>query len=321
MSNSNHRPLVSVIIPGYNHAPYLCERIESVLLQDYPCFEVIMLDDCSPDNSAEIMQGYADDFSEGRLQTNASSVTFHPNVKNSGNTFLQWEKGINLAKGELIWIAESDDVADHSFLTKVTDKLMEHDDAVLAFSWSRMIGPDGKDLGYSWDETERYKAPGVYDGRDFCLRRMTYKNLLYNASMIVFRKESFGKVNDDYKQFSHCGDWLFWFEVCQQGSVCEIPEKRSVFRQHPNKVSNDSRKTGADFIEMAAIQQHIRKKLELSAYQRSCLRGRQTKRLNKSECSNKDELRRRFPEIYGGTFLDILLYTIDKSINHSHLQR
>ena len=48
--------LVSVIIPGYNHAPYLRERIESVLNQEYPDFEVILLDDCSTDNSADIMQ-------------------------------------------------------------------------------------------------------------------------------------------------------------------------------------------------------------------------------------------------------------------------
>ena len=53
-------PLISVIIPGYNHAAYLKERIDSVLAQDCQGYEVIMLDDCSPDSSAEIMRGYAE---------------------------------------------------------------------------------------------------------------------------------------------------------------------------------------------------------------------------------------------------------------------
>ena len=51
-------PTVSVIIPNYNHAPYLKERIDSVLNQTYQDFEVIILDDCSPDNSVEVIEQY-----------------------------------------------------------------------------------------------------------------------------------------------------------------------------------------------------------------------------------------------------------------------
>ena len=64
--------LVSVIIPGYNHAPYLRERIESVLNQEYPDFEVILLDDCSTDNSADIMQAYA----SGKYSSKGKDVRF-----------------------------------------------------------------------------------------------------------------------------------------------------------------------------------------------------------------------------------------------------
>ena len=88
---------VSVIVPCYNHAPYLKQRIESILNQTYQNFELILLDDVSPDESGEILLSYKD----------------HPKVshciineRNSGSTFHQWNKGIALAQGELIWIAE-----------------------------------------------------------------------------------------------------------------------------------------------------------------------------------------------------------------------
>ena len=100
-------PLVSVIIPNYNHAPYLKERIDSVLSQTYKEFEVLILDDCSSDESKEIIESY-------RNNKHISNIVF--NEKNTGNTFIQWNKGISLAKGKYIWIAESDDVAKPTFL-------------------------------------------------------------------------------------------------------------------------------------------------------------------------------------------------------------
>ncbi len=305
------QPLVSVVIPGYNHAPYLRERIDSVLAQDYPDFEVILLDDRSPDNSAEIMLGY-------REHPRVSHVVI--NERNSGNTFLQWEKGISMAQGEYIWIAESDDTARPQFLSRMMEKLLAVPEASLAFSRSTMIGPDSRPLGYSWDETWRYKAPGVYGSRDFCLRRMVFKDLIYNASMVVFRKAFYRKVTTRYQAFRHCGDWLFWFEMCMLGKVCEVPEELNGFRQHPDKVSNDARSSGKDFEEMAGIQRIMAETLSLSAYQRRCLRGRQTKRLMKSAVADKERLTAEYPDIYGGTLLDKALYTVDKMMNLSRLQ-
>ena len=76
---------VSVIVPCYNHAPYLQARIDSIINQTYQNFELILLDDLSPDNSAEIILSYKN----------------HPKVshciineKNSGSTFAQWNKGL-----------------------------------------------------------------------------------------------------------------------------------------------------------------------------------------------------------------------------------
>ena len=100
-------PLVSVIIPNFNHAPYLEQRLESVFNQTYQNFEVIILDDHSTDNSMEIIMRYKD---------NPHVSHIIENDINSGKVFKQWNKGFHLAKGELIWIAESDDFCELNML-------------------------------------------------------------------------------------------------------------------------------------------------------------------------------------------------------------
>ena len=76
--------MVSVIIPNYNHAKYLEERIDSVLNQSYKDFEVIVLDDYSTDNSKEVINKYAG-------HPKVSHIIL--NEENSGSTFKQWHKG------------------------------------------------------------------------------------------------------------------------------------------------------------------------------------------------------------------------------------
>ena len=100
-------PVVSVILPNYNHARYLPKRIESILNQGYAAIEVLIMDDCSGDNSREVIHEYA--ARDARIQT-----LF--NEHNSGSTFKQWEKGLVWAKGKYVWIAESDDFAETTFL-------------------------------------------------------------------------------------------------------------------------------------------------------------------------------------------------------------
>ncbi|MGI4804090.1 MAG: glycosyltransferase family 2 protein, partial [Janthinobacterium lividum] len=107
-------PVVSVIIPNYNHAVFLQERIESVLFQSYRNFEVIILDDASQDTSKEIIESY-------RSHPQITQLIY--NNENTGNPFLQWKKGFELAKGKYIWIAESDDNCNPLFLETLTSIL------------------------------------------------------------------------------------------------------------------------------------------------------------------------------------------------------
>ena len=101
--NSLKKPKLSVIVPNYNYARFLNARIGSILNQSFQDFELILLDDCSTDNSREVLECY-------RNNPHVSHIVF--NEQNSGSPFIQWMKGIELARGEYIWIAEADDLAD-----------------------------------------------------------------------------------------------------------------------------------------------------------------------------------------------------------------
>ena len=142
---------VSVIIPSYNHSEYLDLRIQSVFNQTYDNTEIIILDDKSPDNSRDIIEQY---------RSYPKVVRILYNEENVGNTFRQWEKGIKLATGEWVWIAESDDWCEPTLLSELLS--IRSKKTVLSFCGSSAIRGN-KILFYSDHE---YLAEGI-DGHEF----------------------------------------------------------------------------------------------------------------------------------------------------------
>ncbi|MEG1665099.1 MAG: glycosyltransferase [Mucinivorans sp.] len=237
-------PKVSIIVPSYNHAPYLKERLDSILGQTFRDFELIILDDSSTDNSQQIIEQYS---SEPRV----SHVVY--NKINSGNTFVQWQKGVDLAQGEWIWIAESDDVAQPTFLSKCLQR--DNDKVGLVFCDSQFIDSHGQLL-----DAGRFnrKLPQEMRGSDFVVNHMLRRNRLYNASMAIFRRSLFEKVPLDYVSKRHLGDWYFWIAIAQNSQqVSYVKEPLNGFRQHQNKVSVDGLKSGECIIEEDGLTNYL----------------------------------------------------------------
>ena len=301
-------PTVSVIIPNYNHAPYLKERIDSVLNQTYQDFEVIILDDCSPDNSVEVIEQY-------RSNPHVSHILI--NEQNTRNTFIQWERGISLAKGRYIWIAESDDVAELQLLETLIGQLEQHPDASVAFCHSRLIDADGALL--SEQNTKNPAQPGQITIDDSCtfLRHLLIFNYIYNASMAVFRRDVYDRANPDYKQFRYCGDWHFWASVCAAGRVIEVYDMLSRFRQHQRKVTEDSKKDVFHVWndEMKTIR-YIASLCKLTTLEQRCLKGRLSKRLRRADMTEEErqQLRNEYPTLCSGNTLDIICYELGKNL-------
>ena len=233
---------VSIIIPNYNHAKYLSQRLESVYDQTYQDFEVILLDDCSNDASVAILNTYA-------KHPKTSHVVF--NDKNSGSTFKQWEKGLALAKGEFIWIAESDDVADLSFLENLLSLFNKDENIGIVYSNSNVIN-EKEEITYTI--SNKPKIPNknkwcFYNGMAFIKQYMLGGNMIPNASACLIKKEALQQVDLSNNPFKLSGDWLVYSLILSQYNLVFLDKPLNYFRFHSNNVRSKNTNNGLMWIE------------------------------------------------------------------------
>lgn len=217
-------PKVSVIVPSYNHAEFLRERLTSIFEQTYQDFEVILLDDNSTDNSVDILKEYA-------KHEKVSEVVF--NQVNSGSPFRQWQKGVELAKGEYIWIAESDDRADERLLETFINKLENGTD--LVYCRSVKVDENGDKINDKFwpDSLDRNRWRNNYEnsGLDEIRNYLAYRSTIPNASACVFRKKK-NLFTDEILNSRFTGDWLFWVHYLQDTQLAFVAETLNCHRYH-----------------------------------------------------------------------------------------
>lgn len=218
-------PIVSIIIPNYNHARYLKQRIESILNQGFDDFEMIILDDCSTDESKALITSFS---------KNEKVEVCKFNSKNSGSTFKQWKKGIQLAKGKYIWIAESDDYCDSSFLSS-TIEILENDHSVgLVYCQSNIVDEHNEYLfnERAWfDQLDDHRWVNSFktNGLEHVFKHMTDYNTIPNASAVVFRRELI-QLKDIPTDFKYSGDWYFWINLLSKTNLFYIDKPLNYFR-------------------------------------------------------------------------------------------
>lgn len=244
--------LVSVIVPNYNHAQYLDIRLKSILAQTYTDFEIIILDDNSIDNSKEIIKLYEKDVHVSHIICNKT---------NSGSPFIQWNRGFQYAKGDLIWIAESDDCCEPTFLENVVAEFERNSN--LSFAFSRSIKID--ENGNKGNILQPMFASDVrLNGKEFNMKFLIWGNKVWNASSVVFRKSNALTVNKQYMDFRGAGDWLFWIEMAEKGDVAVISEPLNYYRIYSKNTTNFMRMNGMEDVEDKKIYDFIISNYHLS---------------------------------------------------------
>lgn len=220
----------SVIIPNYNHSKFLRQRLDSVLEQTYGDFEVIILDDNSQDNSREIIESY---------RTHEKIAHIEYNNENSGSPFLQWKKGAELAKGDWIWIAESDDFAEKFFLQEAAQAINQFSSIGLFYCDSNILN-ESKEC---YPEKFSVRKNGVFDttkwdhsyiikGIDEINECLKFDCTINNMSSVVFKKKILFDAMNFVSEFRYYGDWALTLKAGFSGDIYYCNKPLSYYRKH-----------------------------------------------------------------------------------------
>jgi len=234
-------PRVSVIVPNYNYARHLRDRIGSIVRQTMPFLELIILDDASDDDSIEVIEKLVVEYGiQARLVRNRA---------HSGGVSRQWAKGVELARGDLVWIAEADDLCEPGFLERMTS-VMPDRSVVMAYCQSRQIDEAGNVLADTYlkytDDVSRGHWLQAYreKGSDEIRKYLAVKNTIPNVSAALFRRDALwdalGRELDTMTGFRIAGDWIAYLAVLEQGEIAFVPESLNLHRRHPDSITNGS---------------------------------------------------------------------------------
>ena len=252
------QPLISIIVPNFNHEKYLSLRLDSIYSQTYHNFEVILLDDASTDRSVDILTRYQ------KLYSHNTRLLI--NEKNSGGVFHQWTKGLHLAQGDIIWIAESDDWCSDNFLETLTP-FFENEAIQLAYSRTVFMNASGGEPQWSINEylydidPLRWAAPIIETANKMVEEAFAIKNIVPNASSAIFRNPGAMELLEDpgWKNMRTCGDWVFYLHLIRGGVLAYSPAACNYYRIHDENTSVKSHDDDVFYVEHEIVAKTVQK--------------------------------------------------------------
>ncbi len=234
---------VSVVIPNYNYANYIEKRIESIINQTYPIYELIILDDCSTDDSVKVIENVVNNLKKVKPDI---MVKFVKNKKNSGCVFKQWQKAFELSTGDYLWIAEADDLCSKYFLNVAMQGFL-NENVALSFTESEGIDEEEnviyKDFRIWTDPYKEkiFKTSFVKKGTDFINESLCINNSITNASGVIFDKRknnNFLDILKNAQQYKLSGDWYFYANYIKNYSISYSSDSLNYHRVHQGSVTN-----------------------------------------------------------------------------------
>lgn len=207
-------PLVTIITPTYNRERYLTETIDSVLSQDYPAVEYIVLDDGSTDHTLELLKRY-----EGKIRCES-----HPNM---GET-LTVNKGFQMSRGEIICVVNSDDPLRPGAISAAVQALQAHPEKLVAY-------PDWDEIGPRSELICHHILPD-YD----IMNMLTDFNVAMGPGTF-FRRGALERYGFRDVKRKYTGDLAFWFRIALHEKPVHVPQRLATHRTHPEAASATDR--------------------------------------------------------------------------------
>ena len=214
-------PKVSICMPNYNFAQYLPEAIESVLKQSYTNYEFIIIDNCSTDNSEDIINRHAETDSRIQFSVNKQNI----GLVNNLNLCL------NKAQGDYIKFLFSDDMLASDKALERMVSVLDANEEIALVATSRYLIDDRSNIKKVLSE---YQGKTEYIGTEIiqdCL--IEQKNRIGEPSVVMFRRKHVRRGFDG--RYRQAVDLEMWFHILEQGNFVYINEPLCSFREHPQQ--------------------------------------------------------------------------------------
>jgi glycosyltransferase involved in cell wall biosynthesis len=235
-----NKALVSVCLASYNAAKYLDAAVNSVLAQTYQNWELIVVDDCSSDNTQEVVTKTMSRCGDPRIRffTNQVRVGMVAN----------WNRAVELANGQFIKVLGQDDILKPDCLTVQVAKMQQYPEVTVVTCARRVVGPTGKPILVR----KCFPREGIYDGLETIRRCIVAgTNIIGEPVSVLFRASTLGTRELFEASILYCPDVDFWLRLLAHGDLYFIAEPKTLYRIHPAAATRDLEKESvADFFRL-----------------------------------------------------------------------
>jgi glycosyltransferase involved in cell wall biosynthesis len=214
---------VDVIVPCYRYGHFLKECVESVLAQPGPSIRVLIIDDASPDNTAQVA---------AELAQRDHRVTFIRHAENRGH-IATYNEGIEWTRGDYVLLLSADDYLLPGAFQRASALLDRHPNVTFVFGAAVVLSCELQKTRIS--PTWPSKQDIVVTGLEFIAKSRS-DNLVFAATAIV-RRTVLMRVGGYRSDLPHCADMELWFRLAATGDVGYIPGPQGVYRLHNANMS------------------------------------------------------------------------------------
>ncbi len=228
-------PLVSVLIPTYNYGEFLPQALDSVLAQDFPHYEVVVVDDASTDSTAEVLARYRGRDRRLRLEANPA------NLGMVGN----WHRCLSLARGKYVKFMLGDDYfLTPDALSRMVAVMEAHPGVSLVACGRLVVDEAGRGLKMWSHFPDGALLPGPE-----VIRRCLVKgiNFVGEPTAVLYRKEQGARGFDP--SFRQIIDLEMWLHLLERGDFGYLAQPLVAYRQHPRQQTKVNRSSGVTLDE------------------------------------------------------------------------
>lgn len=210
----------TIVIPVYNGEKFIRRTLQSCLNQDHANTEIIVIEDCSTDNSLATIKEIIQEHPQIKLLVNEHNSGLSKNVN----------KGFHVASGDYVLSIGQDDMLEAGHLTS----MLRHfdDDTAFVYCNANLIDENDNFIGIAISDTEQKRKI------ENAAYNIAINNIVHSTGALISKKY-FDLVGGWDEQFRNYGEWLLWIKLIGAGTVKYNSDVKALYRRHETNMTND----------------------------------------------------------------------------------